>query len=132
MRYFSLHPHGLGSRFWEATRAFINSNDSYNHKLLTITSLIKNSQRTFILISDSGERDPLVNNSNDIHKIFPIKTEIYSKFSQRIHHIYIRNVREESRTHKNLVLAFQNISTKKWSLFNTGTDLPSVINYNEL
>jgi phosphatidate phosphatase APP1 len=66
MRHFSLHLHGLGSRFLEATRTFINRNDSYDHKLLTITSLITNSQRTFILIGDSGERDPLVNHPNDL------------------------------------------------------------------
>jgi hypothetical protein len=63
MRHFSLHLRGCGGRFWEAARAFINSNDSYNHKILTITSLITNSQRTFILIGDSGERDPLVSDT---------------------------------------------------------------------
>lgn len=70
-------------------------------------------KRRFILIGDSGERDP----------------EIYGalarKFPQQIRNIYIRDVTDESATAVRYEQAFRHVPRENWQIFKTPEELIS-------
>ncbi|MGC3957435.1 MAG: DUF2183 domain-containing protein [Verrucomicrobiota bacterium] len=69
-------------------------------------------QRKFILIGDSGERDP----------------EIYGalarKFPEQIIRVYIRDVTNESADAERYQKAFRDVLRAKWQIFRTPAELP--------
>lgn len=68
--------------------------------------------RRFILVGDSGERDP----------------EIYGELARsrpgRVEHIWIRDVTGEGRESPRYAEAFANLPAERWELFSSGGDLP--------
>jgi phosphatidate phosphatase APP1 len=79
-----------------------------DHKIPIIEEILKrHPQRTFLLIGDSGERDP---------EIFG---RIARKHQKRIDAVYIRNVSDESTDNERMRSAFRDVSPDKWSLFTT-------------
>lgn len=72
-------------------------------------------QRRFILVGDSGERDP----------------EIYGalarKFSEQIHRVFIRDVTNEDAKAPRYEAAFQNVPAGKWRVFTKPEEVQSVL-----
>jgi len=62
-------------------------------------------KRQFILIGDSGERDP------------EIYGELARKFPAQVSHIYIRDVTGESADSARYAEAFHDVSRVKWQIF---------------
>jgi len=75
------------------------------HKINHLRYFIFNSLRTLVLVGDSGERDP----------------EIYGflarKYPKRIHQIFIRAVKGESKDDERFLKAFIDIPREKWLIF---------------
>jgi len=89
------------------------------HKINHLRYFIFNSLRTLVLIGDSGERDP----------------EIYGfiarKYPKRIHQIFIRAVKDESKDDQRFLKAFKDIPREKWMVFNDPiNELPKDLNIN--
>lgn len=89
------------------------------HKINHLRYFIFNSLRTLILVGDSGERDP----------------EIYGfiarKYPKRIHKIFIRAVKNETKNAERFLKAFENISKDKWFIFTDPIkELPKDLNYS--
>lgn len=75
-------------------------------KVATIESIfIRFPNRKFILVGDSGEKDP------DVYAL------IFNKYPDRVMHIYIHNVTNEAADHERYLEAFKGIDRAKWSLF---------------
>lgn len=69
-------------------------------------------QRTFLLVGDSGEKDPEVYGA------------LYRKRAQQIRHIYIRNVTGESLDDPRFVQAFAGVPATRRTLFEDPAALP--------
>jgi hypothetical protein len=80
--------------------------DPIDYKLRTIIPLLEECpHRQFILIGDSGEKDP---------EVFGAVARLYP---ERVKRVLIRNVTGEEPGSKRLQEAFQNVSQSKWRLF---------------
>ncbi|CAF0964448.1 unnamed protein product [Rotaria sordida] len=84
---------------------FIHSSDTKMHKINHLRYFIFNSLRTLVLIGDSGEIDP---------EIYGL---IARKYPKRIHKIFIRAVKGESKDDKRFFKAFNDIPKEKWLIF---------------
>jgi len=87
--------------------------DPVKYKLSVIEPILKQfPKRQFILIGDSGERDP----------------EIYGELARRhpkqITRIYIRNVTSESGDAPRYAEAFRKLPIEKWQVFESSVNLP--------
>ncbi len=69
------------------------------------------SQRSFILIGDSGEKDP---------EIYGI---IARRYPRRIKHIYIRNVQPGQAQSQRFVQAFNTLPRNQWTVFRDASEL---------
>jgi hypothetical protein len=69
-------------------------------------------QRRFILVGDSGQKDP---------EVYGL---LYRRFPQSIEHIYIRNVSREPRTAPRYSDAFRGVPPQTWTVFDRATELP--------
>ena len=86
---------------------------SENHKRQNIEKLLRvYPNRTFVLIGDSGEKDP------------EIYTEIMRDFPLQIQCIFIRNVTDETMENMRFKTLFENISSSKWNLFTEPNQIP--------
>jgi phosphatidate phosphatase APP1 len=72
------------------------------------------SRRRFILVGDSGESDP------------EVYGELARKHPDRVMHIFIRNVTDESPENKRFQKAFERIGRERWQLFNRGDELMNI------
>ncbi len=80
--------------------------ESREHKLASISELFERfPKRTFILVGDSGEKDP------------EIYGEIAQKFGERVTHIYIREVPGAANTKDRFAAAFKDVPASKWTTF---------------
>lgn len=70
--------------------------------------------RTFILVGDSGEKDP------------EIYADIARKNPGHVTHIYIRNVSGESRDSARMKAAFKGLSDDLWTLFSDASEIAGV------
>ena len=78
-------------------------------KIPTITSLLENyPQRQFILVGDSGERDP------------EIYATIAQRYPQQIKRIYIRNINNDEQR---LQTVFKNLPKQKWLAFKDAREI---------
>ncbi|MFM8471099.1 MAG: phosphatidate phosphatase App1 family protein, partial [Limisphaerales bacterium] len=72
--------------------------------------------RRFILVGDSGERDP----------------EIYGalarKFPQQVHRIYIRDVTDEDAEAARYQTAFKDVPRERWSVFRQPSEIRNGVN----
>ncbi len=74
---------------------FIEPNSTYEHKIATLTQIFEDfPNKHFILIGDSGEKDP------------EIYGQIHQKYPTQIEAIYIRNVTQESVANSRFLTAF--------------------------
>jgi len=82
-------------------------------KLTTISEIINTyPQRQFILVGDSGEKDP------------EVYAGIYRQFPQQIAHIYIRNITHEGAGAERYQQTFKGIAQTNWTLFTNPENLP--------
>jgi len=87
--------------------------DPIDYKLRIITPLIDQfPHREFILIGDSGEKDP------------EIYGELARTYPEQVKAILIRNVTDEPPDSKRLQEAFRNVSQSKWQLFVEPDEIP--------
>ncbi len=98
---------------WKSRKFFSLFASPEKYKPGVIEPLLKRfPKRQFILIGDSGERDP----------------EIYGalarKFPEQIRMIYIRDVTDESAAAPRYEPAFRAIPREKWRVFKTSAELP--------
>lgn len=85
---------------------------SYDYKITTIDKLIQRyPQRHFILVGDSGEKDP------------EVYGEIARRHPKQIAAIYIHNVTGESATAQRYQSSFNEYPDKKWKLFNHSKEI---------
>ena len=68
-------------------------------------------ERKFILIGDSGEKDP------------EVYAQIQQQFPQQIIKILIRNVTQESADNDRFQTLFKDLNPKHWQLFNTADEI---------
>jgi hypothetical protein len=99
---------------WKSRKFFSLFASPEKYKPGVIEPLLKQfPKRKFILIGDSGERDP----------------EIYGalarKFPEQITQIYIRDVTDEAAESERYHKAFQSIPRTKWQIFRAPTELSS-------
>jgi phosphatidate phosphatase APP1 len=90
------------------------------HKINHLRYFIFNSLRTLVLIGDSGERDP----------------EIYGfiarKYPKRVHQIFIRAVKGETKDDKRFLQAFTDVPREKWVIFTDPiNELPRDLNITQ-
>jgi hypothetical protein len=106
MKYFRLKDSSFLSLF----------GDPIEYKLRTIIPLIDQSpHRQFILIGDSGEKDP------------EVYGELARTYPDRITSIFIRNVTNEEPGSKRLQAAFQKVPPSKWRLFAHPEELENTV-----
>ena len=72
-------------------------------------------QRQFLLVGDSGEKDP------------EIYGQIAREFPKQVRGIFIRDVTDESRTAERYKRAFREVPGSSWMVFKSSSELPSSI-----
>jgi phosphatidate phosphatase APP1 len=93
----------------EILRGFFEPSDA--HKITTVERLIgRFPKRRFLLVGDSGERDP------------EIYGELARRHPDRISGILIRQVTEERAEHERYVMAFAGVPRERWRLFNANSE----------
>jgi phosphatidate phosphatase APP1 len=89
--------------------------DPYESKLAAIQALMAAwPERRFILVGDSGERDP------------EVYGEIARRFPDRILLVAIRDVTQEPRTSPRYETAFRRVPEDRWTVFDSPQSLPSI------
>jgi len=84
------------SPFTSSFFKFLDSDSTYEHKIERISKLLEEfPNKEFILIGDSGEKDP------------EVYGELLKKYTEQIKKIYIRNVTNESLDNERLSSAFK-------------------------
>ena len=91
---------------------FLHSRSTFVHKMSYLHFFLGQTQRDFILIGDSGEKDPEI--YGKIARIYP----------ERIRSIFIRAIKNESFDDQRFQDAFQGINRTKWFIFNNPDQLP--------
>ncbi|CAF0887422.1 unnamed protein product [Adineta ricciae] len=91
---------------------FLHSKSTSAHKISYLHFFLSNTNRTFVLIGDSGEKDP---------EIYGIITREYP---ERIRAIFIRAIKGESFNDQRFLDAFQGITKEKWLIFNDPKQVP--------
>ncbi|MHC5225370.1 phosphatidate phosphatase App1 family protein [Ignatzschineria sp. LJL83] len=87
---------------------------SEKHKRQNIEKLLMvYPNRTFVLIGDSGEKDP------------EIYAEIMKDYPSQIQCIFIRNVTDETMDNERFKTLFANIDSQKWHLFTEPNQVPN-------
>jgi len=71
-------------------------------------------ERDFILVGDSGEKDP------------EVYGEISRRFPDKVRLIAIRNVTDEERTAERFQQAFRGVDPERWELFSEPASLPAI------
>ncbi|MDH5784403.1 MAG: DUF2183 domain-containing protein [Chromatiales bacterium] len=85
---------------------------SFDYKVSAISELLQRYPlRHFILVGDSGERDP------------EIYSEIAKRYPKQIRAIYIRNVTDEKASDERFKQLFTELPDTRWKLFNRAEEL---------
>jgi phosphatidate phosphatase APP1 len=104
MRHFGW---AIGSLF-----DFLHSDSTFIHKISYLNFFLTYTKRDYILIGDSGEKDP----------------EIYGTITrqnpQRIRAIFIRAIKGEAFDDQRFITAFEGIPQEKWMIFNDPKQVP--------
>lgn len=98
MRHFDWSLHSLFG--------FVHSQSTFDHKLRYLDLFFTHLRRRFILIGDSGEKDP---------EIYGI---IARQYPESIEKIFIRAINDESPNDQRFLQAFYQIPREKWMIFN--------------
>jgi phosphatidate phosphatase APP1 len=91
---------------------FLHSQSTFIHKMSYLRFFLSNTIRDYILIGDSGEKDP------------EIYGTITREYPERIRAIFIRAIKGESFDDQRFLDAFQDISKEKWLIFNDPKQVP--------
>lgn len=87
--------------------------DPMKDKPLEIEALLKNyPERTFILVGDSGEKDP------------EIYAEFWRRFPMRIERVFIRNMTGAKPDDARFAKVFAGLDATRWQLFSSPDELP--------
>lgn len=74
---------------------------------------LANTVRDFVLVGDSGEKDP------------EIYGTITREYPERIRAIFIRAIKGESFDDQRFISAFDNVPCDKWQVFDSPSQLPT-------
>lgn len=97
---------------WKSRKFFSLFADPVTYKTGVIEPLLKQfPKRRFILIGDSGEKDP------------EIYATLTRKFPQQIERIYIRDVTNEPAASERYTKAFAGIPIRRWQIFREPTEI---------
>jgi hypothetical protein len=89
--------------------------DPQDYKLAIITPLLKRfPDRQFVLVGDSGEKDP---------EIYGV---VARRFPRQIAAILIRNVTSEKSASDRYKIAFQDLPNHRWTIFDHPNELPDI------
>lgn len=91
---------------------FLNPQATFNHKMDHLRLFLLNTKRDYVLVGDSGEKDP------------EIYAAITREYPDRIRAIFIRAVKDESSDDQRFINAFQGIPEEKWFIFNDPAQIP--------
>jgi phosphatidate phosphatase APP1 len=104
MRHFGWR---IGSLF-----DFLHSQSTFDHKMRYLRFFLSNTERDYVLIGDSGEKDP------------EIYGTITREYPERIRAIFIRAIKGEAFNDQRFQDAFQDIPEEKWLIFNDPKQVP--------
>lgn len=91
---------------------FLHSQATFDHKITYLNFFLSHTRRDYVLIGDSGEKDP------------EIYGTIAREHPERIRAIFIRAIKNESFDDPRFVAAFNGVAQEKWQIFNAPKQLP--------
>ena len=91
---------------------FLHSESTFLHKITYLQFFLSNTIRDFVLVGDSGEKDP------------EIYGTITRQYPQRIRAIFIRAIKGEAFNDQRFLTAFEGIAPEKWQVFDDPQQLP--------
>ena len=91
---------------------FLHSASTMNHKLSYLRFFLGNTIRDYVLVGDSGEKDP------------EIYGTITREYPNRIRAIFIRAIKGEAFDDQRFFTAFDGIPREKWQVFNDPKQVP--------
>ncbi|CAF4091653.1 unnamed protein product [Adineta steineri] len=99
---------------WAATSLFnfLHSTSTFIHKIRYLHFFLSNTVRDFVLIGDSGEKDP------------EIYGTVAREYPERIRAIFIRAIQGESFNDQRFIDAFEGVPREKWLIFNDPKQVP--------
>jgi len=102
-------------RFRWLDRSFLSLlQDPYDYKVAAVDPLLRGSpERAFVLVGDSGERDP------------EAYADTYRRHPDQVAHIYIRDVTGEAATAPRYQTTFAGVPIDRWTIFRDPQLLPS-------
>lgn len=92
---------------------FLHSQGTFNHKISYLRFFFSNTIRDFVLVGDSGEKDP------------EIYGTIAREYPNRIRAIFIRAIKGEKFNDQRFLEAFQGVAPEKWQIFDDPQQLPN-------
>ncbi|CAF1456491.1 unnamed protein product [Rotaria magnacalcarata] len=99
---------------WAASSifSFLHSQSTFMHKTSNLHVFLANTVRDYVLVGDSGEKDP------------EIYATVTKQYPERIRAIFIRAIKGESFDDQRFQTAFEGIPKEKWQIFNDPQQLP--------
>jgi phosphatidate phosphatase APP1 len=91
---------------------FLHSQSTFNHKISYLHFFLSNTIRDYVLVGDSGEKDP------------EIYGTIAREYPQRIRAIFIRAIKGETFNDERFLTAFEGVSPEKWQIFDDPKQIP--------
>jgi len=91
---------------------FLHSQSTFIHKMSYLRFFLLHTIRDYVLIGDSGEKDP------------EIYGTITREYPERVRAIFIRAIKGESFDDQRFLDAFQGIPKEKWLIFNDPKQVP--------
>ncbi|UJR26071.1 hypothetical protein I4U23_007417 [Adineta vaga] len=91
---------------------FLHSESTFSHKIHYLRFFLSNTVRDYVLVGDSGEKDP------------EIYGAIAREYPQRIRAIFIRAIKNEKFDDERFLTAFQGVSSEKWQIFDDPQQIP--------
>ena len=92
---------------------FLHSDATFTHKIKHLRFFLSNTIRDYVLVGDSGEKDP------------EIYGTIAREYPQRIRAIFIRAIKNEDFNDRRFLTAFEGIPSEKWQVFSDPQQLPT-------
>lgn len=92
---------------------FLHSQSTMNHKLSYLRFFLGNTVRDYILVGDSGEKDP------------EIYGMIAREYPARVRAIFIRAIKGEAFDDSRFLTAFDGVPREKWQVFDDPKQVPT-------
>ncbi|CAF4596574.1 unnamed protein product [Rotaria sp. Silwood1] len=99
---------------WAATSifGFLHSQSTFIHKIAYLRYFLSNTMRDYVLVGDSGEKDP------------EIYGTVAKEYPERVRAIFIRAIKGEAFEDQRFFDAFEGVPREKWLVFNDPQQLP--------